>query len=116
MRHHQAGLSKRGLAFVACAVGMPMCAYIMPGVHVEPLYMSVLPGLLLGAFFYLVRPLLKLFSLPTGCLTMGLSTLLIDTGAIYLMSEYLPGFTLDGPEWALAIAVILMILRCPVLR
>ena len=70
----------------------------------------------LGGFFYLVRPLLKLLTLPIGCLTMGLFSLALDTGAIYLMSVYLPGFSLDGPEWALAIAAILMILRCPVLR
>ena len=112
----ESGLSKRGLAFVACLIGVPLCAYILPGVHVEPVYMSVVLGLVLGGFFYLVRPLLKLLTLPIGCLTMGLFSLALDTGAIYLMSVYLPGFSLDGTEWALAIAAILMILRCPVLR
>ena len=73
-------------------------------------------GLILGGFFYIVRPLLKLLTIPIGCLTMGLFSLALDTGVIYLMSLYLPGFSLDGPEWALAIAGILMILRCPVLR
>ena len=112
----ESGLSKRGLAFVACLIGVPLCAYILPGVHVEPVYMSVVLGLVLGGFFYLLRPLLKLLTLPIGCITMGLFSLALDTGAIYLMSVYLPGFSLDGPEWALAIAAILMILRCPVLR
>ena len=112
----ESGLSKRGLAFVACLICVPLCAYILPGVHVEPVYMSVVLGLVLGGFFYLVRPLLKLLTLPIGCLTMGLFSLALDTGTIYLMSVYLPGFSLDGPEWALAIAAILMILRCPVLR
>ena len=112
----KSGLSKRGLAFVASAIGVPLCAYILPGVHVEPVYMSVFLGLLLGAFFYLVRPILKLLTLPIGCLTMGLFSIVMDTGVIYLMSMYIPGFALDGPEWALAIALILTILRCPVLR
>ena len=88
----------------------------LPGVHVEPVYMSLMLGLILGGFFYIVRPLLKLLTIPIGCLTMGLFSLALDTGVIYLMSLYLPGFSLDGPEWALAIAGILMILRCPVLR
>lgn len=113
---HPSGLSKRALAFVACVVGVPLCAYIMPGVHVEPTYMSIMLGLILGLFFLIVRPILKLLTIPIGCLTMGLFSLVLDTGAIYLLSEYLPGFSLDGPEWALAIAGILMILRCPVLR
>ena len=95
---------------------MPLCAYILPGVHVEPVYMSVILGLMLGGFFYLVRPLLKLLTLPIGCLTMGLFSIAMDTGIIYLMSEYIPGFSLDGPEWALAIAAVLAVLRCPVLR
>lgn len=112
----QAGLSKRGLAFITCVIGVPLCAYILPGVHVEPVYMSLMLGLILGGFFYIVRPLLKLLTIPIGCLTMGLFSLALDTGVIYLMSLYLPGFSLDGPEWALAIAGILMILRCPVLR
>ena len=112
----RAGLSKRGLAFVSCLVGVPLCAWILPGVHVEPVYMSVFLGLLLGVFFYLVRPLLRLLTLPVGCLTMGLFSVVLDTGVIYLMDMYMPGFALDGPEWALAIAAILMILRCPVLR
>ena len=110
------GLSRRGLSFAACAVGVPLCAYILPGVHVEPVYMSVILGLMLGGFFYLVRPLLKLLTLPIGCLTMGLFSIAMDTGIIYLMSEYIPGFSLDGPEWALAIAAVLAVLRCPVLR
>ena len=101
---------------VHCVIGVPLCAYILPGVHVEPVYMSLMLGLILGGFFYIVRPLLKLLTIPIGCLTMGLFSLALDTGVIYLMSLYLPGFSLDGPEWALAIAGILMILRCPVLR
>lgn len=109
-------MSRRALAFAACMVGMPLCAYIMTGVHVEPMYMSAFLGLLLGGFFCLVRPLIKLLTLPIGCLTMGLFSVAIDTGAIYLMSVWLPGFSLDGPQWALAIAIVLAILRCPVLR
>lgn len=112
----EAGLSRRGLAFVSCMVGMPLCAYILPGVHVEPVYMSVFLGLLLGLFFLLVRPLVKLLTLPVGCLTLGLFSIAIDTAAIFVMSQYIPGFWLDGPEWALAIAAILTVLRCPALR
>ena len=79
-------------------------------------YMSVFLGMVLGVFFLLVRPVVKLLTLPVGCLTLGLFSIVIDTAAIFIMSQYIPGFKLDGPEWALAIAAILTVLRCPALR
>ena len=55
-----------------------------------------LVGAALGAFHLLLRPVLRLFSAPLGCLTLGLSGAAIDLGLIYLSARLVPGFA--APE------------------
>ncbi len=43
-----------------------------------------------------VRPILKILTIPIGCLTLGLSYLLIDVFCIWLADRLIPGISLGG--------------------
>lgn len=112
----RSGLGKRALGFISCMVAVPLCAYILPAVNVEPVYMSFLVGLIMGVFYITLRPIARLLTLRWGILGLIFSSILVDAGALLLLAHYLPGFSFESPQWALVVALIMMVLRCPVLR
>ena len=61
-----------------------------------------------------VKPLLKLLCIPIGCLTLGLSNLLINIGAVWLAFKAVPGIHIDG-FWTLAAAALLVSLSSSLL-
>lgn len=63
----------------------------------QPWEMFLLLGIALGLLFYFVRPLLKTLMLPFEIITLGLFTIVIDAGLIWLVDRifdelYVPWF------------------------
>ena len=52
--------------------------------------------LLLGIANAVLRPLLKLFTLPLTCLTFGLFSFVINAFLFWLVGQYTPGFHVAG--------------------
>lgn len=92
--------ARRTLPFWCCLFGVPVCTQILPGVRAEALSGALIAGALLGAVYLIVRPLLRLLSMPVGCLTLGLSNFAIDCALFYLLPRFIPGFYVAGLEWA----------------
>lgn len=104
---------KRSINFFACVLGMPLCVYIMPGLHMVSVVEGLAAGALLGVAYMLLRPLLKLLTLPIGCITLGLSGVIIDTALVLLCSKLVQGFTVDNFGWALAAALFINLICAP---
>lgn len=75
---------------------MPTCVSLLDGVTSESLPASLTAGALLGALHVAVRPLLRLFSAPLGCLTMGLIQPVLDVLLLRLSDSIVPGFAVAG--------------------
>jgi putative membrane protein len=73
-------------------VAVLMAATLMPGISYDRWTDVILAALLLGVLNSVLRPLLMLLSLPLLLLTLGLFTLLINAGLLYLVHLLLPGF------------------------
>lgn len=69
-----------------------------------------------GPAYVLIRPLLKLLTLPIGCLTLGLFGFVIDAGLILFCARLFPGFSVDGFGWALAAALFISLISAIVSR
>jgi uncharacterized membrane protein YvlD (DUF360 family) len=54
-----------------------------------------------------LRPVLRILTLPIGCMTLGLSGFALDAGVIYLLGQYLPGFHVASLEWAFLAALFI---------
>jgi len=102
------------------AIALYIAALIVPGVNLNPNdYLSFIwVALIFGLLNALVRPLIAMLTCPLIILTLGLGTLILNTGMLYL-TEWVAGFfnigfTLDGfwPAFlgALVISVVSVVL------
>lgn len=96
------------LLLSSLAVGLT--AWLMhPSVTIEPWWTVVLVAIVLGLINALVRPLVKLLSLPITILTLGLFTFVINALMVLLCSSLLPQFQVDGFLSALLFSIVLSV-------
>lgn len=94
--------------FLCCVLAVPTAHAIMPGMiqAVEPVQ-TVAVGVLLGAAYLLLRPLLRLITLPLGCLTFGLFHWVIDVALVYACAYFIEGFAVSSLGVAMLLALFL---------
>ena len=74
-----------------------VAASIIPGINHGKGWDLLLAALLLGILNTFVRPVLRLLALPLLLVTLGLFTLVINAGILYLVGSLLkPHFYVDG--------------------
>lgn len=94
------------VTFLACILSMTTLPYILPGVTAADPAQAVTAGTLLGLAYLILRPLLRLLTLPVGCLTLGLFNLVIDVVLIWGCGQLIDGFQVAGIMDALLSAVL----------
>ncbi len=94
------------ITFLCCVLALPTCTYILPGVSAVDASAAVSAGVILGLGYLLLRPLLRILTLPVGCLTLGLFNTVIDVGLIYLSDYLIEGFSVEGLVPALLAAIL----------
>lgn len=82
---------------------------IVPGIHIEGLYIAIIAALVLGFLNAVVRPILVLLTLPISIVTLGLFTFVINAGLFMFAASFLQGFTVDGFWSALLGSVIVSV-------
>lgn len=85
--------SRTFITFICCIAAMTTCPYLLPGVEAAEPMAAVAAGTLLGLAYLLLRPVLRILTLPIGCLTLGLFNLAIDVGLIWMCSRMIDGFS-----------------------
>lgn len=103
----RARLSRSSITFWCCVLAVPTLTKLTGGIRCDSLYLALIAGAALGVVYLVIRPILRLLTLPIGCLTLGLFGFFLDAGLIYLMGWYLPGFHVASPEWALLTALFI---------
>lgn len=92
--------------FLACVLSMTTLPYILPGVTAADPVQALTAGTLLGVAYLILRPALRLLTLPVGCLTLGLFNLAIDVGLIWGCGQLIDGFAVASLTDALLSAVL----------
>ena len=67
-------------------------AYYFPGITISGWKTALLAAVIFGVVNAIIRPLIKIVSLPLLILTLGLFSLVINAGLFWLIARYLPGF------------------------
>ena len=105
---------KRGGAFIVlltCIFAVPTVACLMNELSWDSRPESWLPwltvGAILGLIHIILRPILRLITLPLGCLTFGLSGTVIDVALIYLAGAHVQGFEVPSLLYALLTALVI---------
>ena len=104
-------MSRSTAVLAACLLAVPTVPELVGGMEIwgNPAMLKpyLAAGLLLGLAHLLLRPLLRMITLPLGCLTLGLSGTAIDIGLIYLTAEFVDGFMIPGFICAAATALLI---------
>ena len=85
-------------------------AYIIPGISVASFLSAMLVCLIIGLINIFIRPLIEFISLPINFLTLGLFSLVINAGLLWLAGYVTPGFEVNGFLSALLGSIILSVL------
>jgi len=97
---------KTFITFMCCVLSMATLPYLLPGVTAAEPTAAVAAGTLLGLAYLIIRPVMRILTLPIGCLTLGLFNLVIDVGLIWVCGEIIDGFAVAGIVDAVLSAVL----------
>jgi len=86
-------------------------AYLLPGVHLSGIKAALLTAIVLGLINAVIKPVLKLLTLPLTIMTLGLFSLVINALLIMLTAKLVPGFQVQGFLWALAFSLVLALVN-----
>ncbi|MEX1061692.1 MAG: phage holin family protein [Patescibacteria group bacterium] len=82
---------------IAAAAAIFTVSFFIPGIsYQEDLQVFLAATLIFALFQMLVKPVLNLVALPLNFVTFGLFSFLISVGLFYLVSSFVPGFTIAG--------------------
>lgn len=93
------------------ALAFYVTAYIVPGVKIENFQALGVVAIVWGVLSIVLKPILILLTLPVNIMTLGLFTFVINAFLIMLMSNFVPGFKVDGFGSALIAAIVLALLN-----
>ncbi len=100
-------MKRRFWVFVATAVTLLVLARLGIGVGAVGVWPAVWAALVLGLVNLLVRPVVRLLTLPLNILTLGLFGWVVSALLLWAVSAFVPGFYVNGLGPALLGAVIL---------
>lgn len=89
-------------------------AYILPGASVVDFTAALVVALALGVINALLKPVFLLLTLPINILTLGLFTFVLNALLIILVSNIVPGFTVDGFLAAFIFGIVLSVVNAVV--
>ena len=96
--------------FVVSALAILITAYILPGVHVDGIFVALVLAVVLGAINAFLRPILIVLTLPISVLTLGLFVLIINGLLVMLASYIVPGFVVASFWSAFLFGIVLAII------
>ena len=86
-------------------------AYLLPGIHLSGFKAALLTAVVLGLINAVIKPVLKLLTLPLTIMTLGLFSLVLNALLIMLTARLVPGFQVQGFLWALAFSLVLALVN-----
>jgi putative membrane protein len=84
------------LSWVVSAAALYLVTQIVPGVRVSGWQAAFIAALVIGLVNATLGNLLKLLTLPIGCLTLGISGLIINALMFMLAAYMIDGFSVSG--------------------
>jgi len=98
------------LRVVGTAAGLLLIAQYIPGISVSNFTTAIIVALVWGLIGLTLKPVLKLLTLPITILTLGLFSFILNAVLFWLVSVFVPGFSVAGFIPALEGSVILSLI------
>lgn len=90
------------LNWIILTFSITVASYFLPFINIsadnvwDKFKIAFLAGLLLGLFNLLVKPIIKVLSLPINILTLGLFNIVINAGMLWMVDLILKGLRVEG--------------------
>ena len=97
--------------FIGCVIALPIAVRLFPGVHAVYPQAAWIAGIMLGAVYLLLRPIVKFVLAPLNCMTMGLAGFLMDILFVYFVAANVAGIYVDGIFWAFITSLLVSLCR-----
>jgi len=85
--------------------------YFLVGVHIKDFQTAIIVALFLGFLNTFLKPILNLLTFPLSFLTLGLFRFFINGLIVFLVTWFVPGFTVDNFFWAVIFSLVLSIIN-----
>lgn len=99
------------VTFIASLVAVLFASWLLAGFAVEDFTTAVLFAVVLGLANAIVKPVLKLLTLPINVLTLGLFSIVLNALIILGVSFLVQGATVDGFISAIVLSIVLGIVN-----
>lgn len=96
---------------ILSSVAVGITAYFMDSVTIEPWWVTVIVAVVLGLINSVIRPIIKILSLPITILTLGLFVFVINGLMVLLCAYFIEGFKVDGLGAAILFSIILSLVN-----
>lgn len=97
------------ISWLASALAFLIVAHVLPGFHVDSFQTALLAAFVVGFINGTLGAVIKLLLFPVRILTLGLASLVVNVAMLYLTSQVVAGFKLDGLFPAFAGSVLLTV-------
>ncbi|HTG00389.1 MAG TPA: phage holin family protein [Nitrospirota bacterium] len=77
-------------------LAMVIAGAVIPGIKIRSMGIGILAAGVLGVINAVIRPVVLVLTLPINLLTLGLFTLVINAAMLKLVSDMVPGFTIES--------------------
>ncbi len=90
------------LQWVILTFSITVTSYLLPFIHIEGdttwdrILIAFIAGLLLGLFNQVVKPIVKILSIPINILTLGLFNIIINAGMLWFVDLIIKGLEVRG--------------------
>lgn len=95
-------LLKWFLNWLILTFSIAVASYFLPFIYIsgdtiwDKFKISFLAGLLLGLLNLLVKPVVKILSLPINILTLGIFNIIINAGMLWIVDSIIKGLEIEG--------------------
>lgn len=88
----------RGLfiRWLVSAVALYLTSLIVRGIEIQGVFPLLFAAITIGILNAVVRPVILLLTLPLNVLTLGLFTLVVNAGMLWMASKVVVGFEVHG--------------------
>ena len=84
------------IRWAASAIALYIVTQFVPGVSVDGVQAAILAALVIGLVNATLGSIIKLLTLPIGCLTLGISSLIVNALMFWLAANFVSGFHVTG--------------------
>ena len=99
------------LKYLGLVAALLLTMYLVPGISITGGWVNILlAALVWSVIVMVVRPVLRILTLPLTILTFGIFLLILNALLFWAMTLIVPGFTVDGFVPALVGSIVLSII------